>query len=104
MLWQPRLIDISISQAFILGRWGRRGRHVSSGIWENEGITVPPAGVHHLGDGTAPRQGPKDQNVLTGSTQYPQAEKPASPCNGSMGVMLRLRMAMQGGYSRVPAQ
>lgn len=48
----------------------------------------------------APRIGMFDREY----TEYPQSEKPASPCNGSMGVMLRLRMAMQGGYSRVPAQ
>lgn len=66
LLWQPSLIDIFISQAFVLGRWGR---HVSSGMCENEGITLPPASAPHWGDG---RTGVFSRQY----TERPQSEKP----------------------------
>lgn len=94
LLWQPSLIDIFISQAFVLGRWGR---HVSSGMCENEGITLPPARAHHWGDGRT--------GVFNGQcTEHPQSEKPTAPCKDSMDGMLRFRVAMQSDFSRAPAQ
>lgn len=94
LLWQPSLIDIFISQAFVLGRWGR---HVSSGMRENEGITLPPASAPHWGDG---RIGVFSRQC----TERPRSEKPTSPSKDSMEGMLRLRVAIQRGFSRVPGQ
>lgn len=94
LLWQPSLIDISISQAFVLGRWGR---HVSSGMRENEGITLPPASAPRWGDG---RSGAFSRQC----TERPQSEKPTSPCKDSTEGMLRLRVAMQRGFSSAPGQ